>query len=208
MTAILIKEPKQARSKALVHTILETTTELLLSHGMKELTTNLIAQQSGVNIASLYQYFPNKESIVAKLIERHVDEEIQRITAVMTEVAKESKSTGQGLIQEKNIRKIIKEFIDVHTENLQLTQLLHMQVSHLACRHMLQSATLFLSTIFEKMLDKEGVFKGEDNTVRAYIITQSIDSLVQTTLIEHPDLFVKPVFLEELVQLSMRYLLK
>lgn len=208
MTELLIKEPKQARSKALVKSILDTTSKLLLSQGMKELTTNHIAKNAGINIASLYQYFPNKESIVAKLIERHVQEEIHRITSIMTKISKKSQSSNQSFIQEENIRLIIKEFIDIHIENLELTQILHMQVSHVACRNILQNATLFLSNIFKEMLDTEDLYKNEDNTVRAYIITQSIDSLIQITLIEHPDLFVKPIFLEELVQLSMRYLLK
>jgi AcrR family transcriptional regulator len=39
--------------------------------GFARLTTNRIADRAGVNIASLYQYFPGKEAIVAELRRRH-----------------------------------------------------------------------------------------------------------------------------------------
>ncbi|WP_137984335.1 TetR/AcrR family transcriptional regulator, partial [Pseudomonas viridiflava] len=34
--------------------------------------TNAIAERAGVNIGSLYQFFPNKEAIIAELQRRHV----------------------------------------------------------------------------------------------------------------------------------------
>ncbi|WP_164705393.1 TetR/AcrR family transcriptional regulator, partial [Pseudomonas viridiflava] len=36
------------------------------------LTTNAIAERAGVNIGSLYQFFPNKEAIIAELQRRNV----------------------------------------------------------------------------------------------------------------------------------------
>ncbi|MCF6319894.1 MAG: TetR/AcrR family transcriptional regulator [Proteobacteria bacterium] len=208
MTETQKKIPKQARSKAVVESILNATTQLLLAEGMKSLTTNHIAKLANVNIASLYQYFPDKESIVAKLIQRHVDVEIKRISAVMTQITQKEGAKGGGLMREENIRLIIKEFVDIHLENLELTQLLHMQVSHVACRRVLLNATQFFTNLIQNMLDTEEHFKHKDNSIRAYIITHSIDSLIQNTLIEQPDLFVQPVFLDELVSLSMRYLHK
>jgi AcrR family transcriptional regulator len=38
------------------------------------LTTNHIAVRAEVNIATLYQYFPGKEAILAELMRRHVVE--------------------------------------------------------------------------------------------------------------------------------------
>ena len=40
-------------------------------------TTNHIAEQAGVSIGSLYQYFPNKTAIVAALIQRHADRQLE-----------------------------------------------------------------------------------------------------------------------------------
>src|SRR5262252_4486356 len=68
------KQPRQARSKATVDTILEATARVLIKHGYDGLTTNGVAVAAGVSIGSLYQYFPNKEALVAGLIARHGDE--------------------------------------------------------------------------------------------------------------------------------------
>jgi AcrR family transcriptional regulator len=68
------KEPRQARAVGTVEAILQAATYILLRKGWDGLTTNRIAERAGVNIASLYQYFPNKEAIVAELMRRHVEE--------------------------------------------------------------------------------------------------------------------------------------
>ncbi|OUS31588.1 hypothetical protein A9Q99_03185 [Gammaproteobacteria bacterium 45_16_T64] len=65
------KEPVQQRSKVLVDALLDATARLLVEIGYTELTTNKVAETAGVGIGSLYEYFPNKESLVAKLIERN-----------------------------------------------------------------------------------------------------------------------------------------
>lgn len=73
------KKPRQERSIATVEAILEAATYILIQRGWDAFTTNEVAQRAGVNIASLYQYFPNKESIVAELQRRHVRQVEQRL---------------------------------------------------------------------------------------------------------------------------------
>ncbi len=63
------KSPQQGRSKALVDAILEATVRILPKVGSRHLTTKKIAEFAGVSIGSLYQYFPNKESVLASLID-------------------------------------------------------------------------------------------------------------------------------------------
>lgn len=61
------KEPKQARSKQTRQKILEATLELLDQDGIEGVSTNSIARRAKVNIASLYQYFPDKIAILRVL---------------------------------------------------------------------------------------------------------------------------------------------
>jgi AcrR family transcriptional regulator len=61
------KNAIQERAKMTVDAILQATTYILKRQGHEGLTTNKIAEKAGVNIASLYQYFPNKESILFSL---------------------------------------------------------------------------------------------------------------------------------------------
>ncbi|MFO0548908.1 MAG: TetR/AcrR family transcriptional regulator [Polyangiaceae bacterium] len=66
------KKPLQERSQATVEAILQAATYILQRRGWAGFTTNEVAKKAGVNIASLYQYFPNKEAIVAELQRRHI----------------------------------------------------------------------------------------------------------------------------------------
>jgi len=63
------KEPIQKRSLELRKSILEAATYILKQEGAHAFNTNRVAERAGVNIASLYQYYPNKESILFHLYE-------------------------------------------------------------------------------------------------------------------------------------------
>jgi AcrR family transcriptional regulator len=62
----------QERSAATVDAILQAAAYILVRHGWEGFNTNRVAERAGVNIASLYQYFPSKEAIVVELQRRHV----------------------------------------------------------------------------------------------------------------------------------------
>lgn len=64
------KNPKQKRSKEMVNRLLDATARTLIERGLDNTTTNHIAEQAGVSIGSLYQYFPDKDALVVALLER------------------------------------------------------------------------------------------------------------------------------------------
>jgi len=79
------KTARQQRSRATVDALLEATADILIRHGYARLTTNRIAERAGVNIASLYQYFPGKEALVAELRRRHGAEQRTAVRRVLSE---------------------------------------------------------------------------------------------------------------------------
>jgi AcrR family transcriptional regulator len=66
----LRRAPVQARGQATFDRILDSTAELLDEVGLDKLTTNLIAQHSRTNIATLYKYFPNKHAVIVELFRK------------------------------------------------------------------------------------------------------------------------------------------
>ncbi len=66
-TEYLRKKPKQIRSKLMFDSILEASTRVLEEVSFKKFTTNRVAEAAGISIGSLYQYFPNKQSILIEL---------------------------------------------------------------------------------------------------------------------------------------------
>lgn len=68
------KEPQQARSRATVEAALQAGTRILSDHGWAGFTTNKVADAAGVSIGSLYQYFPDKLSLIEAIRRRHLDD--------------------------------------------------------------------------------------------------------------------------------------
>jgi AcrR family transcriptional regulator len=84
------KDSKQSRSHITVEAILEAATQVLTKLDLDKTSTNKIADRAGVSIGSYYQYFPNKESLVVKLIEREVDSTITKFENLFAKHAEDS----------------------------------------------------------------------------------------------------------------------
>lgn len=61
------KRPKQARANDLIAAVLEAAVQVLLAEGARRFTTARVAERAGVSVGSIYQYFPNKASILFRL---------------------------------------------------------------------------------------------------------------------------------------------
>src|SRR5262252_10957748 len=93
------KTPRQERSRATVEALLEATADILIREGYSKLTTNRIAERAGVNIASLYQYFPGKDAMVAELRRRHGADQRAALRQVLAErTTRELESTIRALV--------------------------------------------------------------------------------------------------------------
>lgn len=80
------KRPTQQRSREMVERILEAAARIFAEQGYHGTTTNHVAEAAGVSIGSLYQYFPNKDSLLVALGERHVAEAIEKLTTVAAQL--------------------------------------------------------------------------------------------------------------------------
>lgn len=77
----LLRQPVQARSRATFESILQAAIDILEKEGLTALNTNRVAEEAGVNIATLYSYFANKEGILAHLADRFEDERASSVEA-------------------------------------------------------------------------------------------------------------------------------
>jgi len=82
----MLKVPVQKRSKETVASIVESCARLLVQEPYHAITTDKIAEMAGVSIGSLYQFFANKEAIVAAVIDdllekdlRYIEENLSRL---------------------------------------------------------------------------------------------------------------------------------
>jgi AcrR family transcriptional regulator len=78
------KVPRQARSQAMVDLILQAAARVLSQNALAGFNTNRVAEVAGISVGSLYQYFPNKDALMARLIEAeqsHLAESVERCAA-------------------------------------------------------------------------------------------------------------------------------
>ena len=81
------KSPVQERSSATVEAILQATIQVLLRDGKEQLTTTRVAGRAGVSVGTLYQYFPNKKSLLQAVLRRHLEQVSGAVERVCREQA-------------------------------------------------------------------------------------------------------------------------
>jgi AcrR family transcriptional regulator len=118
--------PRQERSVATVDAILEAAAELFCGVGYDRASTNKIAVRAGVSIGSLYQYFANKEAILAALLDDHQRAVHRVVDAAMTVVADPAVPIADGLTT------LMRRLVDLHAGDPELNRVLTEEVPHLA----------------------------------------------------------------------------
>ncbi|MGF6091141.1 TetR/AcrR family transcriptional regulator [Pseudomonas sp. 18173] len=86
------RNPTQQRSRERQERILATATQLIADKGSDQLKMSEIAELAGISIGSLYQYFPDKSSVIRTLAERYNAESRRCIAEAM-----EAVEDAQGL---------------------------------------------------------------------------------------------------------------
>ncbi|MBB6551450.1 TetR/AcrR family transcriptional regulator [Nonomuraea rubra] len=112
------KQPRQQRSRETVAAILEAAAQLFQRYGYAGTTTNKIAERAGVSIGSLYQYFPNKDSLLVALAEHYLAESGEQVARVFARAAEQRPSLPELLTG------LVGCVADLHTDRPALHRLL------------------------------------------------------------------------------------
>ena len=111
------KIPVQARAAVTVDAIFEATIQVLLSHGAQRLTTTRVAERAGVSVGTLYQYYPNKQSLLFAILENHLDK-----VSSAVEVACEH-ARGKPLAE--MVRHVVQKLVDAKMERTDISTALY-----------------------------------------------------------------------------------
>jgi AcrR family transcriptional regulator len=110
------KQPRQRRSVDMVEAVLQAAAELFAELGYARTTTNKIAERAGVSVGSLYQYFANKDSLLASLLAKHHAEVHEVVGQALGQLANPATSLDQGL------RGLLENLVALHEANPALTK--------------------------------------------------------------------------------------
>ena len=191
MTERQRRTPRQARAGSTVDAILDATLQLLEADGPEKLTTNHIAARAGVSTGTIYQYFRDKNAILAALAER-------RTVAVRDGIADLIIREPTGRTIRPIIQALMRSFEDTPRARAALLDAMYRQSGEGALQ---QHHQAFLASIEGKA--ELGV---ELTPERAFILTHAPISLLRAAAAE-PGLGLDPAALEdELVRLLEGYL--
>lgn len=107
----------------MVEVILDAAARVLVKDGYGAFTTNRVAEKAGVSVGSLYQYFPNKESMLAELMRRHMRELERGFEAILADAAERPLAETVRALIEANVR--------AHLLDPELHRVLSDEVPHL-----------------------------------------------------------------------------
>lgn len=84
------RQARQERSREKVERILNATLKMLSEGPADVLSTNAIAARAGVSIGTLYQFFPNKQTIIYELFRDWLSRTLAALDAVQAELAEDA----------------------------------------------------------------------------------------------------------------------
>jgi AcrR family transcriptional regulator len=117
------KAPAQARSKETVNVILEASARILESQGLRGFNTNAVAAKAGVSVGSLYQYFPNKDTILLALL-NHFEDAGQKTLV-------EALRSGKGRPLKPSLRLFVHAHVGMHYRRPRLNRVLEAEEERL-----------------------------------------------------------------------------
>jgi AcrR family transcriptional regulator len=98
--------PQQVRSRERFERVLEVTGELVVQGGVESINTRVVAKAADIPVASLYQYFADKDDILLALVERDIAEMDAQVERDLREVTRMS----VGTMVETTIRAFVKVY--------------------------------------------------------------------------------------------------
>lgn len=191
------KSPKQERSAATVEAILQAATYILLRHGWEGLTTNRIAERAGVNIASLYQYFPNKQSIVIELQRRHVAKAREGLPRFAPEL--KSQKSLRGMLD-----LMIRAGVEEHRVAPALHKVFTEELPRSTRKALRDSSSKNIKENWTELV-RPHLKNVPDLELAAFIAETAVHAIIHEAATERPELLERDDFVQEIVTLLERY---
>lgn len=174
------KKPSQARSKATVEAILKGSARVFMREGFDGASTNRIAQEAGVGVGSLYQYFPNKESIAAELIERHLGKHLGIMVDTLHEVADRPVSVA--------VPALVRSIFEAHRHEPELHRVLMEAGSRVGMdRRKREVITQFQHLTRVYLESHRSELSLTDLSLGSYVIVLAVDAVIREVVLAPPE---------------------
>jgi AcrR family transcriptional regulator len=193
------KRPVQRRSRETFEALVGACTWLLPRRGYAGTTTNHIAARAGVNIASLYEFFPGKDAIVAQVAERLV----QRVLARLAEGLPRVMASGEG----DAVRLWIELIHDTIAREKKLVAVFLYQVPFTNRLDSIQAIGARLLEFSRQVRDHAGGFVRPDfSDATLHLLINLVSSTILQLVLDPPRDVTRRALLDELIRRSEEWI--
>jgi AcrR family transcriptional regulator len=193
------KTPGQLRAIETRQRLLDAAARVFSEHGYAAGTTNRIAEAAGHSIGSLYQYFPNKDAILAELVTAHARSGLAIVEERLTAGPLPGSLDGK-------IRFFVAAAIDNHRDDPALHRVLFEEAPRppglLALLHDAEDRAVLAAS---ELLRAEPLVRVPDIPLAARMTVTTIESVVHRFLGRTPPADLDRLE-DELVAMLFRYL--
>ena len=207
MPAKLLTNPRkhasQERSRATVDALIEATARILVKEGFDRASTNRVAEQAGVSVGSLYQYFPGKDALVAAVIDRHREE--------LSEVARGALAKAATQPIKPAVRTLVAAAIDAHRIDPRLHRVLAEQIPRTGRLEKVETFSRENYALFIAYLERHSdELRPIDLDLASFVCVTSIEALTHSAVLHNPAMLsdgaAVTALIDEITRLIVGYL--
>lgn len=194
----LRRTPIQDRAQATVEVILEATARVLVEDGYARLSTNRVAKRAGVSIGTLYQYFGDKDALVASLAERVARAQVSAFVDALQQIDDEP--------LEQAVHSLVRGIISAKGAEPELGHALARHVPRVGSLDAEQQVLGRLVDTVATALRRRRDLRGLDVGLTAYVLVHAVYGVIQQTNAHRPELMGDEALAETLAELCIRHL--
>jgi AcrR family transcriptional regulator len=188
------KKAIQERAQGTIDAILRATAHILVTDGYDRASTNRIAARAGVSIGSLHQYFPSKESLVAALMEQHME--------TMAAVARSAVPRCAALPFEDAVEEAVRMMVAAHSVDPKLHKVLIERIPRIGRLERAEVLEREMSGLIRAYLEARRQEIGvRDLDLATFIVYGIVESLTHAAVLTRPEL-LGPAFVREVTAVT------
>jgi AcrR family transcriptional regulator len=192
------KTPIQARSTVTVEAISEAAIQVLLSHGAERLTTTRVADRAGVSVGTLYQYYPNKQSLLFAVLENHFNQVESRIEAACERACRKPLS--------EMTKETVEAFVDAKMERADISVALYRVAADVGGPTLVKRVNQRTRNAVEAMLETASDIKSPPDKFAVEIMLSAMGGAMRSLLESGPSPATVRKAREQLVLLCQSYM--
>ena len=188
--------PTQERSRRRVEGLLDAAARLVVERGVEALTTRDIAEAAGVPVASLYQYFADKEALLLALAGRDMEEMDAQVLEDLARV--------EVLTVESVVRTTMLAFVSVYHRRRAFVEIYLRGRGNAAIHRFGREHNARVAETLHAFADEAGLAGPDLTAARALLAVEVGDRVFQLAFEHDPD--GDPVLIEEGITMVTAYL--